>query len=309
MRDQRGLVRGAARAVARAGLVARLAAAVPEHVVDRRRGACRRGRRPAARPRAARRRGSRPPRASRARSAPPRSIRATRPASKLEDAVEPQHVRDEVVGEQRQAVRGRARARCPTSARSAAAICARLKNGTGDAVVGRDVAPGRPAGERSAQALGGAVARAGEREEASRRTRSPSSRRWRAKWPINSCPGSWPSDCGDLLARDCAQLGRRPRPVRAQPRLDRPEAGQPGRLAQRREPAGAEVDRVQLQRERGARLLVGALQVGRRRRDRRAACARSASIASSRMRTWRAALATRAAAARMSSVKLKDAGV
>ena len=55
-------------------------------------------------------------------------------------------------------------------------------------------------------------------------------------------------------------------PRRAQARLDRPEARQPVRLAQRREPAGAEVDRVELQAERGARLVVGAVEVGRRRR-------------------------------------------
>ena len=48
----------------------------------------------------------------------------------LEHAVEPQHVRDEVVGEERQRGRGRRAGARPASARSAAAICARLKNGT-----------------------------------------------------------------------------------------------------------------------------------------------------------------------------------
>ena len=66
------------RAVARVGLVARLAAAVPERVVDRGRRRRPRARPRAARPRAARRRGSRPPRASRARSA--RRGRSARPA-------------------------------------------------------------------------------------------------------------------------------------------------------------------------------------------------------------------------------------
>jgi hypothetical protein len=61
-----------------------------------------------------------------------------------------------------------------------------------------------------------------------------------------------------------------PRPVAAQRRLDGAEAGEPRRLAQRREPAGAEVDRVQLQAEGRSQLGVDApLDLGRRHRRRR----------------------------------------
>ena len=88
----------------------------------------------------------------------------------------------------------------------------------------------------------------------------------------------------------------------AQPGLDRAEARDAGRLAERRKPARAEVDRVELQAERGAGLVVGALEVGRGRRLRGSVRA-YASIASSSIRTARGA-ATRALAARISSVRL-----
>ncbi len=70
----------------------------------------------------------------------------------------------------------------------------------------------------------------------------------------------------DLLACHGRQLVSRPRPVRAQAGLDGAEAGHAGRLAQRREPARAEVDRVQRQAEGGAVLQARALEVGRGRR-------------------------------------------
>ena len=54
--------------------------------------------------------------------------------------------------------------------------------------------------------------------------------------------------------------------MRAQPRLDRAEARQPGRLAQRGEPARAEVDRVELDPERGPVLVGGAGREVRRGR-------------------------------------------
>ena len=75
-----------------------------------------RARRRAARPRAARRRGSRPPRASRARSARRGRSAPTSAGVELEHAVDPQHVRDEVVGEQASARRHRPPARCPAGA-------------------------------------------------------------------------------------------------------------------------------------------------------------------------------------------------
>ena len=74
-------VGGAAAAVPRHRLVARLLPALPQQLVDLGGGdvaPVRPARRRSARPRAARRRGSRPPRASRARSAARASIRATR---------------------------------------------------------------------------------------------------------------------------------------------------------------------------------------------------------------------------------------
>ena len=61
-----------------------------------------------------------------------------------------------------------------------------------------------------------------------------------------------------------------PGPARLQARLDGAEAGEPRRLAQRREPARAEVDGVELQPEGGALLVRCARgEVGRRRRLRR----------------------------------------
>ena len=71
---------------------------------------------------------------------------------------------------------------------------------------------------------------------------------------------------GDLLARHRGQRLGAPRAVRAQAGLDGPEARHAGRLAQRREPARAEVDRVQRQAEGGAVLEARALEVGRGRR-------------------------------------------
>ena len=91
-------------------------------------------------------------------------------------------------------------------------------------------------------------------------------------------------------------------PVGAQAGLDGAEAGHAGRLAQRREPARAEVDRVQGEAEGGAVLEARALEVGRGRRLGRAASPRTA-----RSRPRRCGRAVRgrrrdAAAARISSV-------
>ena len=61
---------------------------------------------------------------------------------------------------------------------------------------------------------------------------------------------------GRLGGLHAGQLRGGPGPARLQPGLDRAEAGEPGRLAQRREPAGAEVDRVELELE-GGPVLVG----------------------------------------------------
>src|SRR4051794_19975576 len=74
--------------------------------------------------------------------------------------------------------------------------------------------------------------------------------------------GVLPERARELLSRDLLQLRRRPRTAGAQPGLDGPEAGQSLRLVERREPTAAEVDRVQLQAEAGARLVI-AFDVGR----------------------------------------------
>ena len=160
---------------------------------------------------------------------------------------------------------GRASGARPASARSAAAICARLKNGTRAPVVARDVGEARPGREVLLEPV---ATRARERNAppCSSRTRAPSSRRWRAKCPISTWPGSWPSAAATSSRPISASAARRPRPVRAQAGLDRAKAGHARALAQRREPARAEVDRVELERERGAGLVAGAGQVGRGRR-------------------------------------------
>ena len=138
-----------ARAVTRACLVARQRPAVPEDVVDHRRALVS--------PRAATSSStawSAQARISTSSGEPcssrkPASMRPDQTLVELEHAVEPQDVGDKVVGEQRQAVRCPRPARCPARWRSAAAICARLKNGTGGAVVGGDVAPRGPRGQRA----------------------------------------------------------------------------------------------------------------------------------------------------------------
>ena len=75
--------------------------------------------------------------------------------------------------------------------------------------------------------------------------------------------------------RAASSSSARPWPARPQPGLDRAETGEAGRLAQRGEPARAEVDRVELQAERRALLVGRARGRGRARAaSRPAACAR-----------------------------------
>ena len=91
----------------------------------------------------------------------------------------------------------------------------------------------------------------------------------RAKRPISSCSGSWPT-----VAAISSRVDRgaaRPRvhgPCARSPASTVRKPDMPGGLAQRREPARAEVDRVQREAERGA-LLQRAVEVRRGRRDRR----------------------------------------
>ena len=92
-------------------------------------------------------------------------MRADQPLVELEHAVEPQHVRHEVVGEQRQAVEvrgGRDAGEVEVRGGDLGALVERHR----PAVVGRDVAPGRPGGERLREPLGRALGGAHEPEEA-----------------------------------------------------------------------------------------------------------------------------------------------
>ena len=112
----------------------------------------------------------------------------------LEHAVEPQHVRHEVVGEQGQpvhVVRGRDAREVEVRRRDLGA----LEERDALAFVARDVVPRRPPRERLGEPLGRALRRAHEAEEApkySTVTRSPSSRSARVRSAISSCAGSWP---------------------------------------------------------------------------------------------------------------------
>jgi hypothetical protein len=111
----------------------------------------------------------------------------------------------------------------------------------------------------------------------------------------------------DLGAADRRQRRGGPWSVPPQTGLDGAEARQPGRLAQCREPAGAEVDRVELDRERRSRLIAGACKVGSGRRF-GGQRPRIGSIAAATIRTCWARAATRAAPARMSSVSATERG-
>ena len=108
-------------------------------------------------------------------------------------------------------------------------------------------------------------------------------------------PGVLADRRGDLLACHRGQRVGAPRAVRAQAGLDGPEARHAGRLAQRREPARAEVDRVQgeLNAARSSRLAPSRSGAGG---DSAGSVAAYGSIASSAMRTCRARAATDAAA-------------
>ena len=94
--------------------------------------------------------------------------------------------------------------------------------------------------------------------------------------PISSCSRSWPSTPASSAGLD-RRPARSPSTARgleplADPGRDREVAGRPGALSQRREPARAEVDRIERQPERGPRRGSDRLAVrspARRRRCRR----------------------------------------
>ena len=126
----------------------------------------------------------------------------------------------------------------PVSARSAAAIWARLKNGTARAAVGRDVAPRVPAGERRGQRPPPSRRRSGRgrgSEPYSSPTRCPSSLQVAREVAHQHVLGVLPERLGDLVARELRPAAARPRAAAPQAGLDRPEAREAARLAQRRE--------------------------------------------------------------------------
>ena len=229
---------------------------------------CRRARRRAARRRAARRRGSRPPRASRARA-------AARPRSGSTSASS-----NSSTPSSRSTCGTRLSAKSVRRCRSSAgATPGEREVGGGDlgaleerdaqAVVARHVVPGRPRRERLREPLGRPVGRAHEAEEAPEvlDRDALAELAQRAREQRHQLVGRVLAEGGRDRGRlDRRQLGRRPRPAGAQGGLDRAEAREPAGLAQGREPAGAEVDRVERERERGALLEAGAHEVGRGRR-------------------------------------------
>ena len=139
----------------------------------------------------------------------------------------------------------------------------------------------------------------------------PSSRSAGANSAISSWSGSWPPNVAAASAAStCVSPSavHGPRALSPASTVRKPE--RPARLAQRREPAGAEVDGVELEPERGARL-VG--RAGREvRRGRRLGRQRRARTPGSRpRRSARAArrAATRAQAARISSGRRIGPGI
>ena len=151
----------------------------------------------------------------------------------LEHAVEPQHVRHEVVGEQRERAEV-ARGRDALEVEVGGGELGALEERDRRAAVGRDVAPGRQRGEALGERHRGAVAaRASARKEppCSARTTSPSSSSARAKSAISWCSGSWPPNGAAASAASTPrQLLRGPRPARQQ--------AAPRPCGSRRAPAG-----------------------------------------------------------------------
>ena len=262
----------------------------------------------AARPRAARRRGSRPPPRRRAPAAPRRSIRATRPGR---SASTPSRRRTcgtrlsaNIVSAREIVERGAT----PASARSAAAICARLHSGTGRPPCSRR----RRTSARPPRCAASATAEPRPRARARRTARVlglDARARARAARVANRAISSWPGSCPSVTATASASISVSSAadqgPSRAHARRDGAGARQPGALPQRREPARAEVDRVEAEHERGARLAVAA---GRQVEPRRAASPperRGAygAIAAGSISTCRARAATAAQAVRMSSTR------
>ena len=118
--------------------------------------------------------------------------------------------------------RGRRAGASPASARSAAAICARLKNGTAQPSYSETSRQVAQVGERSSPAPRPSRRRRARAPGTSPSTVSrPARAGARAKWPISSWPGSWPNAAAISSRVTIAQLARAvhgPRAPQARPR-------------------------------------------------------------------------------------------
>ncbi len=183
----------------------------------------------------------------------------------LEHAVDAQDVRDEVVGEQRQAVEV-VRGRDARQREVGGGDLGALEQRHVAARVGRDVAARSASWRARSRAPRRSRRTVARRPGTSRRRARPARAGGSRRAPSGRARGPGPS-CARSPSRVIVRSSlRRPGPAGAQPGLHRAVARQPVALADRGKPAGAEVDRVQLQAERRPRLVVGALEVGRRRR-------------------------------------------
>ena len=249
------------------------------------------------------RRGSRPPRASRARAAPRRrsARRASGSKRRTPSSRRTCGTRLSANSVRRcEVVRGREAGQREVGGGDLGA----LEERDARAVVGRDVVPGRPARRASAPSASAEPVAVARTPGTSRRSARPARCRWRAKWPISTCPGSWPSVCATSSRVIARSSSRRPRPAGG--------AAPASTVRKPDSPAGLRSVGNQPEpkliafscSENAARVLVaGALEVRRAAATRRAACARTARSRPRRCARCGARAATRAAPARMSSVR------
>ena len=188
-------------------------------------------------------------------SSSPRVDVRGQPGVVAQHAVHAQHVRHEVVGEDRQRVEvaelGQPRQRQVA------------RHDLGALVEAAVVEEAHAAGEQLRQPLGGAARLLDQVQRASGRPGSgPARAAPRRRGASAGGPASWPSTAADGRRRRARRSSSLPQgPCSPKRRLDRPVAGQAGPLAQGREPARAEVDRVELEQ------VVRAARRGRRGTD------------------------------------------
>ena len=173
----------------------------------------------------------------------------------MEDALEPQDVRHEIVGEEREPVEILELRHAGRRQVGGSDLCP-LAEGHGPPRVGRDVEERLPGGEQLDERDGGI---ADDVEKASleiaRNVLAEISQRVREQ-RNELVLRILAEHRGDLTRVDRCELVRRPRagalePI-LQPALDGEISGKPRTLANGRKPAGAEVDRIQREDERGA---------------------------------------------------------